>query len=126
MKRMLPCLLALLLLSGCAKEGNYWAEGQYVRGTSGRDYLIYETDHDGTWYILLEDASEEGSLLTGVEHGSTVSVQIGPRIDENEISRYTPIYACKVKQNWKSKEIPTKQQLEIDRIDALYTQADEG
>lgn len=125
MKYRFVCLLAaLLLLSACGKEGTYYIDGQFIRGTSGRNYLIYETDVEGTWYVLLEDASEAGDLLTDVEIGSFISVQCAPHVDQNDYSHYTPIYSCDVKQKWKSKEIPAEHQEEIDRIDTLYQEAE--
>lgn len=126
MKRYLPCLLAaLLFLPGCAKEGNYYINGQYVHSSSGRDYVICETDYDGVWYVRVEDASETNNLLTDVENGSFVSMQCAPRIEESEISHYTPIYSCEIKRRWVSKEIPAEHQAEIDRIDTLYRESEE-
>ena len=126
MKCRFVCLLAaLLLLSGCAKEGNYFVKGQYVCGASGRNYVICETDHDGVWYVLVENASDDSDLLTDVETGSFVSMQCSPRIEEGAFSHYTLIYSCDVKQTWKSKEIPAEHMEEIERVDALYQEAEE-
>lgn len=121
---LIPILVVLhfLVLIGCTSEdGNYFVDGQYVLAASGRNYLICETDTEETWFVLLNDASQEKNVFDGIESGSHISVKTAGVISENEISHDVGVTGCSRKKHSEIDNVPIAYLEEIEQLDEAYS-----
>ena len=109
-----------LFLSACfsAKEGNYAAEGVYVRSESGRSYL-YEAENQDQPILLMYASLTEENLFADLETGTLISVHTGP-YRKNELSFYGEVFSVSVKKRQKPVETLDEIIQAVHEVDEAY------
>jgi len=109
-----------LFLSACfgAKEGNYAAEGVYVRSESGRSYL-YEAENQVQSILLMYDSFAGEKLFADLETGTLISVHTGP-YRKNNLSFYGEVFTVSVKKRQKPVETLDEIIQAVHEVDEAY------
>lgn len=109
-----------LFLSACfsAKEGNYAAEGVYVRSQSGRSYL-YEAENQAQPILLMYASLTDENLFADLETGALISVHTGP-YQKNELSFYGEVFTVSVKKRQKPVEALDEIIQAVHEVDEAY------